>query len=62
MVTVAAENAAEQPAPNDQAAERGFVAPATARLRRGGSRGEGSVLPGFGAGGLLGGILGGDDD
>jgi len=30
--------------------------------QRGGSREEGSVLPGFGAGGLLGGILGGDDD
>jgi uncharacterized protein (TIGR00266 family) len=30
--------------------------------QRGGSRGEGSVLPGFGSGGLLGGILGGDDD
>ncbi len=30
--------------------------------QRGGSRGEGSVLGGFGAGGLLGGILGGDDD
>ena len=30
--------------------------------QRGGSREEGSVLPGFAAGGLLGGILGGDDD
>ncbi len=30
--------------------------------QRGGSRGEGSVLGGFGAGGLLGGILGGDDE
>ena len=30
--------------------------------QRGGSREEGSVLGGFGAGGLLGGILGGDDD
>ena len=30
--------------------------------QRGGGREEGSVLPGFGAGGLLGGILGGDDD
>jgi uncharacterized protein (TIGR00266 family) len=30
--------------------------------QRGGSREEGSILPGFGAGGLLGGILGGDDD
>jgi len=30
--------------------------------QRGGSRDEGSLLPGFGAGGLLGGILGGDDD
>lgn len=30
--------------------------------QRGGSREEGSVLPGFGAGGILGGILGGDDD
>ena len=30
--------------------------------QRGGGRDEGSVLPGFGAGGLLGGILGGDDD
>jgi len=30
--------------------------------QRGGSREEGSMLPGFGAGGLLGGILGGDDE
>jgi len=30
--------------------------------QRGGSRDEGSLLPGFGAGGLLGGVLGGDDD
>ena len=30
--------------------------------QRGGSRDEGSVLGGFGAGGLLGGILGGDDE
>ena len=30
--------------------------------QRGGNRDEGSLLPGFGAGGLLGGILGGDDD
>jgi uncharacterized protein (TIGR00266 family) len=30
--------------------------------QRGGSREEGSVLGGFGAGGLLGGILGGDDE
>ncbi len=30
--------------------------------QRGGSVGEGSVLGGFGAGGLLGGVLGGDDD
>jgi uncharacterized protein (TIGR00266 family) len=30
--------------------------------QRGGSREEGSVLPGFAAGGLLGGILGGDDE
>jgi uncharacterized protein (TIGR00266 family) len=30
--------------------------------QRGGSREEGSVLPGFGAGGILGGVLGGDDD
>ena len=30
--------------------------------RRGGGREKGSVLPGFAAGGLLGGILGGDDD
>jgi uncharacterized protein (TIGR00266 family) len=30
--------------------------------QRGGGREEGSVLPGFGAGGILGGILGGDDD
>jgi len=30
--------------------------------QRGGSREEGSILPGFGAGGLLGGILGGDDE
>jgi uncharacterized protein (TIGR00266 family) len=30
--------------------------------QRGGGREEGSLLPGFGAGGLLGGILGGDDD
>ena len=30
--------------------------------QRGGSRDEGSVLGGFGAGGLLGGVLGGDDD
>ncbi|WP_418316405.1 TIGR00266 family protein [Piscinibacter sakaiensis] len=30
--------------------------------QRGGSQGEGSVLGGFGAGGLLGGVLGGDDD
>ncbi len=30
--------------------------------QRGGSREEGSVLGGFGAGGLLGGVLGGDDD
>jgi uncharacterized protein (TIGR00266 family) len=30
--------------------------------QRGGGREEGSVLPGFGAGGVLGGILGGDDD
>jgi uncharacterized protein (TIGR00266 family) len=30
--------------------------------QRGGSREEGSVLGGFGAGGLLGGLLGGDDD
>jgi uncharacterized protein (AIM24 family) len=28
----------------------------------GGSRGEGSVLPGFAGAGLLGGILGGDDE
>jgi uncharacterized protein (TIGR00266 family) len=30
--------------------------------QRGGSRGEGSVLGGFGAGGLLGGVLGGDEE
>ncbi len=30
--------------------------------QQGGSRGEGSMLGGFGAGGLLGGVLGGDDD
>jgi uncharacterized protein (TIGR00266 family) len=30
--------------------------------QRGGSREEGSILGGFGAGGLLGGVLGGDDD
>jgi uncharacterized protein (TIGR00266 family) len=30
--------------------------------QRGGSREEGSVLGGFGAGGLLGGVLGGDDE
>jgi uncharacterized protein (TIGR00266 family) len=30
--------------------------------QRGGSREEGSLLPGFAGGGLLGGILGGDDD
>ena len=30
--------------------------------QRGGSREEGSVLGGFGAGGLLGGVFGGDDD
>ena len=30
--------------------------------QRGGGREEGSLLPGFGAGGLLGGILGGDDE
>lgn len=30
--------------------------------QHGGSKGEGSVLGGFGAGGLLGGILGGDDE
>jgi uncharacterized protein (TIGR00266 family) len=30
--------------------------------QRGGGREEGSVLPGFGARGILGGILGGDDD
>lgn len=30
--------------------------------QRGGSREEGSVLPGFAAGGMLGGILGGDDE
>jgi uncharacterized protein (TIGR00266 family) len=30
--------------------------------QRGGSREEGSLLPGFAAGGLLGGILGGDDE
>jgi uncharacterized protein (TIGR00266 family) len=30
--------------------------------QRGGSREEGSVLPGFAGGGLLGGILGGDDE
>ena len=30
--------------------------------QRGGSREEGSVLGGFGGGGLLGGVLGGDDD
>ncbi|MES2227118.1 MAG: TIGR00266 family protein [Burkholderiaceae bacterium] len=30
--------------------------------QRGGSREEGSLLGGFGAGGLLGGVLGGDDD
>ena len=30
--------------------------------QRGGSRDEGSVLGGFGAGGLLGGVLGGDDE
>jgi uncharacterized protein (AIM24 family) len=30
--------------------------------QRGGSRDEGSLLPGFAAGGLLGGILGGDDE
>ena len=30
--------------------------------QRGGSREEGSLLPGFAAGGLLGGVLGGDDE
>ena len=30
--------------------------------QRGGSREEGSVLGGFGAGGLLGGVLGGDEE
>jgi uncharacterized protein (AIM24 family) len=30
--------------------------------QRGGSREEGSLLGGFGAGGLLGGVLGGDDE
>jgi uncharacterized protein (TIGR00266 family) len=30
--------------------------------QRGGSQGEGSVLPGFAGGGLLGGVLGGDGD
>ncbi|HJV96179.1 MAG TPA: AIM24 family protein, partial [Albitalea sp.] len=30
--------------------------------QRGGSREEGSLLGGFGAGGLLGGVIGGDDD
>jgi uncharacterized protein (TIGR00266 family) len=30
--------------------------------QRGGSKEEGSILPGFAAGGLLGGILGGDDE
>jgi uncharacterized protein (TIGR00266 family) len=30
--------------------------------QQGGSRGEGSMLGGFGAGGLLGGVLGGDDE
>jgi uncharacterized protein (TIGR00266 family) len=30
--------------------------------QRGGSKGEGSLLPGFAAGGLLGGLLGGDDE
>lgn len=30
--------------------------------QHGGSREEGSLLGGFGAGGLLGGVLGGDDD
>jgi uncharacterized protein (AIM24 family) len=30
--------------------------------QRGGSREEGSILGGFGAGGLLGGVLGGDDE
>jgi uncharacterized protein (TIGR00266 family) len=30
--------------------------------QHGGSREEGSLLPGFGAGGLLGGMIGGDDD
>jgi uncharacterized protein (AIM24 family) len=30
--------------------------------QRGGSREEGSLIPGFAAGGLLGGVLGGDDE
>ena len=34
----------------------------SAHAQRGGGREEGSLLPGFGAGGLLGGILGGDDE
>jgi len=37
-----------------------LLARVRALLRR--SRDEGSLLPGFGAGGLLGGVLGGDDD
>ena len=42
----------------DRLASRVFAA----APQRGGSREEGSVLGGFGAGGLLGGVLGGDDD
>jgi len=47
-----------QSLPFSRLASRGFAA----APQRGGSREEGSVLPGFAAGGLLGGVLGGDDD
>jgi uncharacterized protein (AIM24 family) len=47
-----------QSLPFSRLASRVFAA---APQSGGGGRGEGSVLPGFAAGGLLGGILGGDD-
>ena len=48
-----------QSLPFSRLASRVFAA---APQTGGGGRGEGSLLPGFAAGGLLGGILGGDDE
>ncbi len=47
-----------QSLPFSRLASRGFAA----APQRGGGRAEGSILPGMAAGGLLGGILGGDDE